>query len=115
MHTDSFDVNEPPQIPEPLPSLPIPEDVLARQLWALGDTVRLRILRLLPSQPDCEHGNNVTEIANQLGLSQPTASHHLRILRQAGFVEGRRMCRDVYYWVNTPTVQACRSALDDLI
>jgi ArsR family transcriptional regulator, arsenate/arsenite/antimonite-responsive transcriptional repressor len=92
----------------------IPDDVLARQLWAVGDAVRIRILRMLPRSPDCEHGNNVTEIAARLGISQPTTSHHLRILRQAGFVEGRRMCRDVYYWVNQPALDTCTDALAEL-
>jgi DNA-binding transcriptional ArsR family regulator len=92
----------------------INEEVLARQLWALGDVVRLRILKLLPVVPDCEHGNNVTEIAQRLGISQPTASHHLRILRQAGFIEGRRMCRDVYYSLNEGTLDETRKALSEI-
>lgn len=103
----------PVQIPE-TGAPEVPDEVFARQLWALGDVVRLRILRLLPRTPDCEHGNNVTEIAARLGISQPTASHHLRILRQAGFVEGRRMCRDVYYWANETTLDACGMALAKL-
>jgi DNA-binding transcriptional ArsR family regulator len=92
----------------------VPDDAFARQLWALGDAARLRILKLLPVSADCEHGNNVTEIAARLGLSQPTTSHHLRILRQAGFIEGRRMCRDVYYWVDRKTLENCAAALEAL-
>jgi len=72
---------------------------LAKQLWAVGDPVRLRILRLLPQTPDCEHDNNVSTLAKRLGLSQPTISHHLRVLRQAGLVSYRKMCRDVFYWI----------------
>ena len=74
---------------------------LAKQLWAVGDPVRLRILRLLPPAADCEHGNNVSMLAQRLGLSQPTVSHHLRVLRQAGLVSYRKMCRDVFYWTDT--------------
>ncbi len=73
---------------------------LAKQLWAVGDPVRLRILRLLPQTADCEHGNNVSMLAAELGLSQPTVSHHLRVLRQAGLVSYRKMCRDVFYWID---------------
>ena len=51
---------------------------LAKQLWAVGDPVRLRILSLLPPAADCEHGNNVSTLARRLGSSQPTVSHHLR-------------------------------------
>ena len=71
---------------------------LAKQLWAVGDPVRLRILQLLPQTADCERGNNVSALAQRLGLAQPTISHHLRVLRQAGLVTYRKMCRDVYYW-----------------
>ena len=73
---------------------------LAKQLWAVGDPVRLRILGLLPTSEDCEHGNNVSMLARRLGLSQPTVSHHLRVLRQAGLVSYRKMCRDVFYWTD---------------
>src|SRR5471030_1068429 len=48
---------------------------LAKQLWAVGDPVRLRILQLLPQTAECEHGNNVSTLAKRLGLSQPTVSH----------------------------------------
>ena len=72
---------------------------LAKQLWAVGDPVRLRILRLLPQESHCEGGNNVSALAKRLGLSQPTVSHHLRVLRQAGLVTYRKMCRDVFYWI----------------
>jgi len=78
----------------------VDEDMLARQLWALGDVVRLRILRRLPRSPDCKSRNNVSQLAEDLGLSQPTLSHHLRILRQVGLVSYKKMCRDVFYWVD---------------
>lgn len=74
-------------------------DELAKQLWALGDPVRLRILQFLPYTPNCEHHNNVSQLAEKLGLSQPTISHHLRILRQAGLVSHKKMCRDCFYWI----------------
>lgn len=89
--------------------------MLAKQLWALGDATRLRLLRLLPDKGDCGSGNNVSALAEQLGLSQPTVSHHLRVLRQAGIVTNRKMCRDVYYWIDPDNteqlVQALREAL----
>ncbi len=75
---------------------------LAKQLWALGDPVRLKILRMLPLTADCDYNNNVSQIAEKLGLSQPTVSHHLRVLRQAGLVANKKMCRDVFYWIDHP-------------
>lgn len=73
---------------------------LAVQLWAVGDEVRLKILACLPFSEDCKHRNNVTEISERLGISQPTVSHHLRVLRQAGIVNRSKMCRDCFYWIN---------------
>ena len=76
------------------------DEELAKQLWALGDIARLNILRLLPRESNCEHGNNVSQLAEKLGMTQPTVSHHLRVLRQAGLVDNKKMCRDVFHWVD---------------
>lgn len=75
-------------------------DLLAQQCKALGDPVRLRILRLLPKSPNCEHRNNVSQLSELMELSQPTISHHLKILKQSRLIESQKMCRDVFYWVN---------------
>lgn len=87
---------------------------LARQLWAIGDITRLRILRLLPDAENCE-GNNVSQIAEELGLSQPTISHHLRILRQAGIVQHKKMCRDCYYWVDHEAARDVMTRMEKLL
>lgn len=73
---------------------------LAHQCKALGDPARVRILCLLPKSPNCEHRNNVSQLSEILQLSQPTISHHLKILKQAELIECKKMCRDVFYWVN---------------
>lgn len=91
------------------------EEELAKQLWAIGDHARLRILALLPHNEDCQGGNNVSQIAEKLGLAQPTVSHHLRVLRQAGIVENRKMCRDVFYWVNPEEASHILSALESVL
>ncbi|MGA2052426.1 MAG: metalloregulator ArsR/SmtB family transcription factor [Opitutales bacterium] len=87
---------------------------LAKQLWAVGDPVRLRILRLLPQMADCQHESNVSSLALKLGLSQPTVSHHLRVLRQAGMVSYRKMCRDVYYWIEPEAAGAMLRTLEQV-
>lgn len=86
-------------------------EALAKQLWALGDVVRLRILGYLPDSADCESGMNVSTLAIKMGLSQPTISHHLRVLRQAGIIESTKSCRDVFYYVNAPEVETVIDAL----
>ena len=86
-------------------------DAVAKQLWAIGDPVRLQILRILPTEPTCENACNVSKIAERIGLSQPATSHHLRILRQAGIVTNEKKCRDMIYWVQLDTVGEVTTAL----
>jgi ArsR family transcriptional regulator len=61
---------------------------LAELLKAVADPARLRILAFLRSAPGCTAC--VTDITEAIGLSQPTVSHHLRRLSQAGIVEAEK-------------------------
>jgi len=70
-------------------------DELARLTQALADANRLRLLELLSRRALC-----VTAAARELGLSQPLVSQHLRVLRQAGLIEGERRGRRVHYRVD---------------
>jgi len=90
-------------------------DMLAKQLWAIGDPVRLQILRILPTEPTCENACNVSKIAERIGLSQPATSHHLRILRQAGIITNEKKCRDMIYWVQLDAASAVMDALRELL
>lgn len=58
---------------------------LIRVFKALGDENRLRILASLDDQEHC-----VCALAKKLGIPQPTLSHHLKILRDAGLVVGEK-------------------------
>lgn len=64
-------------------------------LVLLADSTRLRILKLLRRGE-----KNVTKIVEALKLSQPTVSHHLKKLEEAGLVLKRRYKRWVFYQVN---------------
>mgnify|MGYP003330831076 CR=1 FL=1 len=90
-------------------------DSLAKQLWAIGDPVRLQILRILPTEPTCRHACNVSTIAERIGLSQPATSHHLRVLRQAGIVANKKMCRDTIHWVCLEEAEALIESLRGLL
>ena len=90
-------------------------DELAKRLWAIGDPVRLQILRLLPTEPTCENACNVSTIAERIGLSQPATSHHLRILRQAGVITNEKKCRDMIYWVQLEEAGAVTEALREVL
>jgi len=90
-------------------------DTLSKQLWALGDPVRLEILRILPTEASCHNACNVTKIAERIGLSQPTTSHHLRILRQAGIISNERKCRDMIYWINLEAAAEVHAQLREIL
>jgi ArsR family transcriptional regulator, arsenate/arsenite/antimonite-responsive transcriptional repressor len=60
-------------------------DALAGQFKALSDPTRLSIVNSLANREEC----CVCEFQH-LGLSQPTISHHLKILREAGLIEVAR-------------------------
>jgi len=64
---------------------------------ALADFTRLRILGLLSSREMC-----VCEVMVALDLTQPTASHHLRILENVGLVKDRKEGKWVFYSIADP-------------
>jgi DNA-binding transcriptional ArsR family regulator len=64
----------------------------AKGFKALADSTRLRILGLLSVREMC-----VCEVMVALDLTQSTASHHLGILENAGFVRGRKIGKWVFY------------------
>jgi ArsR family transcriptional regulator, arsenate/arsenite/antimonite-responsive transcriptional repressor len=80
------------------------EERFAQAFAALGEPTRLRIMQMLPRQPICEQMYNVIELADELGLTQPTVSHHLKILSEAGLVKCRRQCNSLYFYVDQEAV-----------
>jgi len=72
-------------------------DKQSRFFKALADETRLRILKLLEVREMC-----VCEVMVALDLTQPTASHHLGLLENAGFVKGRKEGKWVFYKIANP-------------
>ncbi|MFD3561870.1 ArsR/SmtB family transcription factor [Streptomyces sp. NPDC058686] len=70
---------------------------LARVFKALGDPVRLRLLSMIASREGGEIC--VCDLTPAFDLSQPTISHHLKLLRQAGLIDCERRGTWVYYWL----------------
>ncbi|MBC9002299.1 ArsR/SmtB family transcription factor [Micromonospora aurantiaca (nom. illeg.)] len=68
---------------------------LAGVLKAVADPARLRLLSLIQSAPEGEA--SVSDLTTPLGLSQPTVSHHLRILTEAGLLERDKRGVWAYY------------------
>ena len=82
---------------------------MARAFAALADPARLRLLGLLAS---AEKGEICTcDLVEPLGKSQPTVSHHLKVLADAGLVVGEKRGRWVWYRVVPERVEALRTAL----
>jgi ArsR family transcriptional regulator len=69
---------------------------------AIADDTRQRIMTLC-----CCTRMNVGDIAEAIGVTQPTASHHLAILRDAGLVTIEREGRETYYSLNQERITVC--------
>jgi ArsR family transcriptional regulator len=82
---------------------------LASGFMALADPVRLRVLSILATAPDGEVC--VCEFVGPLGKSQPTISHHVKILSEAGLVTGDRRGKWVWYSLNRERLAALQTAL----
>lgn len=68
---------------------------LALVFRVLGEPARLQVLSLIAAQPSGEAC--VCELTEPLGLSQPTVSHHLKVLYEAGLLEKERRGTWIYY------------------
>jgi ArsR family transcriptional regulator, arsenate/arsenite/antimonite-responsive transcriptional repressor len=81
----------------------------ARLFKALADPHRVKILNLLATNPDpvC-----VCEFTEPLGLSQPTVSHHLKKLVQAGLLEREQRGTWAYYSLRPDALGGLVAALD---
>lgn len=78
---------------------------------ALADKVRLNIVRILANSQEV----NVTDLTQQLLISQPLVSWHLTILRRNGLVRTRRQGRQVYCSLDVARCQQSLRQLGDVI
>lgn len=89
------------------------------QLRALADSTRLRILDLLKKKGCCscdevdprDTGMCVCDLQQELGLTQPTITHHLQVLRQAGLIE----CVRIGPWLYCRRDEAALKALGAIL
>jgi len=82
---------------------------LARRLKALADPGRLRLLSLLMAAPEGEACT--CDLTEPLGLAQPTVTHHLKKLAEAGLVVGERRGQWTYYRVQPEAMADTARAL----
>jgi ArsR family transcriptional regulator len=101
----------PPMCCSPVMREPLSEQQaadLARMFKAIADPVRLRLLSLIASHADGEAC--VCDLTGAFDLTGPTISHHLKVLREAGLIDGERRGTWVYYRVQ-PAVLGQLSAV----
>ena len=82
---------------------------LAAALRALADPVRLRLLSLIAAQPGAEAC--VCHLTGPVELSQPTVSHHLKLLHEAGVLERDKRGAWVFYRIRPERLDAIRATL----
>lgn len=91
------------------------EQQLTAMLRAIADPARRRILALL-KQPGCcaigkSSGMCACDVEGQIGLSQPTISHHMAVLRKAGLVEAEKIEQWMWYRRNEPALHTLAQTL----
>jgi ArsR family transcriptional regulator len=82
---------------------------LASIFRVLGEPARLQILSLIAAQPRQEVC--ACELVETLGLAQPTVSHHLKVMYEAGLLEKERRGTWIYYRVVQDRLTALREIL----
>jgi DNA-binding transcriptional ArsR family regulator len=83
-----------------MPTSPTPEDFFSDEVFdataelfkSLASPLRLAIVNSVHEHPKCVH-----ELVDELGVSQPLVSQHLRVLRAARVVHGNRRGREITY------------------
>ncbi len=75
----------------------------------LGEPARLQLLSLIASQPNQEACG--CDLIEPLGLSQPTVSHHLKVLYQAGLLNKERRGNWIYYLINQERIEMLQTFL----
>lgn len=83
-------------------------EAMAQRLKALGDPTRLRLFSLISaSGKQC-----ACDLTEPLGVSQPTVSHHLRVLLDAGLLEREQRGKWAYFTVREDTLDDLSGFLD---
>ncbi len=82
-----------------------------RLLKVLGDSTRLQMLSLL-----ARHGGTISveEIVQCFALEQPTISHHMRLLRDAGLVDCQKRGLNAYYFIRPKAQEKVQQAIETI-
>ncbi len=74
---------------------------------ALSEPIRLKILNMLSCKELC-----ACELLSGLSISQPTLSHHMKVLSECDLVKGRKDSTWMYYSINNQTIENLKSFID---
>ncbi|UFU06745.1 ArsR/SmtB family transcription factor [Ruania halotolerans] len=91
---------------------PLPEgaaEQIATVFKALGDPTRVKLLSLITASAQGEMC--VCDLTGPVGLAQPTVSHHMKVLVEAGLVDREQRGRWAYYRPSTSALVAATDAL----
>jgi ArsR family transcriptional regulator, arsenate/arsenite/antimonite-responsive transcriptional repressor len=100
-------------IPEPCCSLAIAgaeQDRLVKMFKALGNPLRFEIMKFLVTHPGCITG----DIVDYLPIAQATVSQHLKVLRDAGWIEGNVEGTAVSYCLSNANITWFREQVGDI-
>lgn len=86
------------------------EELLAKLAWAIAHPARVRLLKILLAKSACVCG----ELVDAMPLSQSTVSQHLKILKEAGLVQGEIDGPKVCYCVNKHGLARLKELVGDL-
>lgn len=76
---------------------------------AFCDENRVQILKLLQGGERC-----ACELLEEMSLSQPTLSHHMKILCDSGMVSGRKIGKWMYYTISKEGAELAKTCIDEL-
>jgi len=93
-----------------LPDTRRKDEQLAAMAKALGHPVRVRILRILASRDVCICG----DLVDELPIAQSTVSQHLKILKEAGLIQGQIDGPRGCYCINRPALEKLKELVADL-
>lgn len=86
------------------------EDALASFCKALGNPVRAKILRILIARGECFSG----DIANEFELEHSSVSEQLKILKNAGLVQGTILGKNRCYCINLKKIEQFKKLVNNL-
>ena len=103
----------PPSFPEACCTLDISgteQEKLIAMFKALGNPIRFEVMKFLVTHPSCITG----DIVDHLPIAQATVSQHLKVLRQAGWIDGTITGTATNYCLNEENIAWFREKVGDI-